>query len=1106
MNRWRLVLAGLRHDQAAHLALAAAVAVTTAVLTGALLVGDSVRGSLRDLALARLGAVRFAGVGQRFVPADLAERLARDVHEQSPQAADAEVLPAILLTGSASSPAGRAAGDVQVAAIPGLVDVQAGSCIVDGLLADALGVSAGEDLIVRLPQTAATPAESIFARKARGDVLSGLRVRVAEVRRSGQAARFSLDNTQRDRTRVWMNLGDMQKGVGADGNVNALLVVDPREALPGSDWLQARLEHVTSADDLGLRIEAVGEGASALSSEDSPYLPPAAVGALADRPRINRVLVHLVNEARTVAQAGDQPMAAIHYAVAAGMSQPPGGPLALDEIALNAWAAERLSAEIGSRIELAYYVRAPDGRMVEVGADRRATPMTFRVARIVPMEGLGADPTLTPSYEGLTDADSIADWNPPADLNIDKRLVTDADEAYWDRYRAAPKIFLNLRTAQALWAGPFGELTSIRFPADQASAVRGDLEQSLTASAMGVALRDVRAEQLRSAAGTTDFASLYLGLSIFLVAAAGLLTALQLRLNVERRARQYGLLEAMGYRPAAVRLLALGEALFISFLGVVVGMTGGLGYTAGLLAGLRTWWRPAVGTAALSLHAQPLTLAIAASSSLALALAATWWGLKHLRRRRTVELLAGGAALSLRRPGRRRSRILAAGVLAALATAAGAASAFGAVPEQWGYLLGSAVLLAAMLTGLSAWLRPGRARTSRVHSPLALLRLAWTNATRSPGRSMITVSLLALAAFSLVTVSAMRKSEPASIDDPTGPAGGFAIVGRLSVPVAADLNTVSGRRLAGFDQPNAALWQHARILTLRRRPGQDISCLNLQRPSDPSILGVPVDEFLGRFRFARAVAPADRPWELLRRDADGAVPVVADDETARYILHLAPGETITVRNARGEDVRLKLVATLAGSIFQGDLLMDAETLGARFPEVDRFDTLVVETTPGRRSEALETLRRQLADFGPSIRTSGEVLRQYWEVANTYLATFRTLGALGMLLGSAGLAVVGVRNLYERRAELAMLAALGMGPGRRSVLVLAENAMLLLIGIAIGAAVALVGVLPISQARQSLNAPALLATLSVVVVGGLAVQAVALQTLGRRFRIGDLRRE
>jgi putative ABC transport system permease protein len=67
VNQSTLILRSLWHHARSHLGTFLGVAVGSAILTGALLVGDSVRGSLRDLALARLGKteVALAG-GDRF--------------------------------------------------------------------------------------------------------------------------------------------------------------------------------------------------------------------------------------------------------------------------------------------------------------------------------------------------------------------------------------------------------------------------------------------------------------------------------------------------------------------------------------------------------------------------------------------------------------------------------------------------------------------------------------------------------------------------------------------------------------------------------------------------------------------------------------------------------------------------------------------------------------------------------------------------------------------------------------------------------------------------------------------------------------------------------
>src|ERR1043165_1463226 len=74
-SRAALLFRNLRYFRAANLAGVAGVAVATAVLTGALMVGDSVRGSLRELTEARLGFVDHVMASPRFVDASLAKRV-----------------------------------------------------------------------------------------------------------------------------------------------------------------------------------------------------------------------------------------------------------------------------------------------------------------------------------------------------------------------------------------------------------------------------------------------------------------------------------------------------------------------------------------------------------------------------------------------------------------------------------------------------------------------------------------------------------------------------------------------------------------------------------------------------------------------------------------------------------------------------------------------------------------------------------------------------------------------------------------------------------------------------------------------------------------------
>ena len=67
----------LWHYRRTNLAVVLGAAVATSALTGALIVGDSMRASLRDVALGRLGKVDHALVAQRFFREALAAEIAK---------------------------------------------------------------------------------------------------------------------------------------------------------------------------------------------------------------------------------------------------------------------------------------------------------------------------------------------------------------------------------------------------------------------------------------------------------------------------------------------------------------------------------------------------------------------------------------------------------------------------------------------------------------------------------------------------------------------------------------------------------------------------------------------------------------------------------------------------------------------------------------------------------------------------------------------------------------------------------------------------------------------------------------------------------------------
>src|SRR6186997_1346949 len=107
-----LVMAGLAHYWRTNLAVIAGVATAVAVLAGALLVGDSVRGSLRDLVLARLGRTDRVLFSTGFFREQFAADLQND---PSFRQAFVAAAPLLILQGAVTDQAtGRRASNVAI--------------------------------------------------------------------------------------------------------------------------------------------------------------------------------------------------------------------------------------------------------------------------------------------------------------------------------------------------------------------------------------------------------------------------------------------------------------------------------------------------------------------------------------------------------------------------------------------------------------------------------------------------------------------------------------------------------------------------------------------------------------------------------------------------------------------------------------------------------------------------------------------------------------------------------------------------------------------------------------------------------------------------------
>src|SRR5262245_4727329 len=1151
MRRWSLVLRGLAYYWRTNVAVVLGVATAVAVLAGALLVGDSVRGSLRDLVLQRLGRADQVVSSAGFFREGLANAI-------EPDLTSGAVCPLIAVEGAVTNQTGgRRVSRVQVYGVDdrfwrfhglGRTGPVGRDALVSAALAAEIGAADGTSVLVRLERPSAIPIESLHGRKDQGG--RTVRTTVRAVVGAAEMGDFSLRPQQGAVRAIFLPLVRLQQDLDVQGRVNALIVrglegregQDGRDRLDGQDGkkgdLNALVRRHFGLEDVGLTVRAVGESVAVES--DAGFLDPAraksvdeAAAALGMTAR--PVLTYLANRMRS----GDRE---IPYSLVTAMDldvlAPPPPAYARSEgrvwvadspkllewlkrvrglgregqqhhppIVLNAWAARDLAARVGAALTLEYFLWEEPGRLVTRTAD-------FEIAAIVPIAGAAADRDLAPVYPGISDTTSLRDWDPP--FPIDLGRVRRVDEDYWDRYRTTPKAFVPLEVGQPLWRSRYGDRTSVRLMpkagepvAAARDRVAARLRDAIDPAAFGLVARDVRADSLAASKGATDFGEYFTYFSMFLVWSALLLAALFFRLSVKQRARELGLLRAVGFSTARVRRLFLAEGLALALAGASIGVAAAVGYAAVMMVGLRTWWTGAVATTSLALHVTPSSLAAGAAGSLVAAMACIWWTLRGLARVSERSLLAGELKVARRsghdgRSGRR--VVIAATVFAALGLAMMAASAAGALDRTGGFFGGgSALLVAGLCLAAARFRRPPHTAFSR-QGWRGLGRLGLRNAADRPGRSVLVVAVIASATFMVISVDAFRRGAPTATDRHSG-VGGYALLVNLALPIASDPNSRDGRESLGLGADEQMAIEPFRLL-----PGDDASCLNLYAPTHPRILGArPSFISQGRFAFRQSLAADDaeraNPWRLLDRNpGDGVVPVIADANSMTYVLHKALGDDLTI-DVGGRPVRLRIVAALDDSLLQSELVMSESNFLKLFPEQEGFQVLLVDAPVDRAGAIADAIEAGAADLGADAMPTAQRLEEFHAVENTYLSTFKTLGGLGLLVGTVGLAAVLLRNVLERRRDLALLGAVGFRRRHIFAIILSEQVLLLAWGLAIGAACAIVAVLPAMRDHGG-QLPAASAALLVVAVfvAGLLSSTVATRAALRTPLLEALRSE
>lgn len=1079
-----------------HLALFLGMAVSAAVLTGAFVIGDSIRFSLEKIVSTRLGETRFVVMGgTRFMDAGLAEKLSQSLR--------VPVTPLLMLRGITIAPGtGERVNKTGIIGIDSTFNsinksplpIPANNeAVIGSNLAERLKLKTGEEIILRIENISHIPVNAPFAKEAAPTI--ALRLKIKGIANEDQLGRLNLGNDQSEVYNIFVSRSFLARRLDMTGFSNIFLMGgkgNPLNAAAVEDSLQA----YWTLKDMGITMTARPQTNELDLSSSRVFIDSIVPHTLVREKIANEpVITYLVNNINLRDRH-------IPYSFASGVTATLAGePLNDREIHLNRWAADDLGATVGDSVNITYY---------EIGAMRelRETNRNFIVKKIIPTITPRIDSSLMPKFQGLSEAGNCRDWD--AGVPVDLKQIRDKDEKYWDDYRGTPKVLLSLNTAKTIWKNPFGTLTKIRVDASGVSPERLEtvLRTKIKPSALGIMVIDAYQEGASAAKNAVNFTELFLGLSFFIIGAGILLTVLIYSLHFDRRSSETALLKGLGFSAGTIIRMRFMESALVILLGSAAGSLLGILYNKGIITALNSVWNEIVRTDMLHMHFSFSSLFMGAAISTIVALLPVYLVTRKKLRQPVANELKGLTPAGKSVSGNPKRTILTGLVLLGISILL---IMFSVVTDATNnavlYLSSASLVLAGSLIALKGLLRNNMGSQSAVPKISAL---AYKNLKRNAGRSISVIALLAIGTFAIILTGSYRKTYYGEEMQRSSGTGGYLLWAETTSPVAANLNTPEGRNKLIVDNENDL--DQVRFLQFERLEGDDASCLNLNQAQRPRILAVnpAVFDSAKAFSFGKLLEGISRehPWKDLEASFnDSTFPAYADQNVIQYSLKKKIGDTLIYLNEAGKRIYLVLAGAMQNSVFQGNILVYNKVFRKQFPSAGGSKTILVDAPPASRQVVSQVLSQSLIDYGVEVTLTNVRLATFNSVENTYLTVFMALSGLGFIIGTVGLGIVLLRNIFERRQELAIMTSIGFSRKKIFKIVFAENMMLLVAGFGIGILSAMLGIMPslLSPAFQ-IQASYLIMLVTGMILSGVVWICLPLISALRKPLIPALRNE
>jgi len=999
-NSFKLIRQSWSYYRRFYRLVAGAVILLMAVLTGSLLLGDSVRGTLVQRVSERLGQTEtLIASGTGF----MSEDILRQPLLASAQgyllvdgfiAVDDKLLPVYVWGTDADT-------------------LKSGEALINEPLSRKLGNAT--DIVLHLPSHSLVPSGSLFVTQS---YATQMRLQVKGTKSIVEGGNLLLKNEQTLPLNVFINRQQLAEEMELEGKVNIILSEVPITDQQLSDVWQPAYSGIHLTDYSltydGIFIPEEVVNSITMNNGDRPVNNGV-------RPHYSRYFSYLVND---IIHAQDT----VPYSFVTAVTEWQGEALTGHDIILSDYASEHLHVSVGDSVRMSYFL-AQDLKNLQT------REQLFCVKSIVPLSDFQQDSLLMADFPGLSHVERCADWD--SDLPIKMDHIHKVDEDYWYQYHQTPKALVAYDAVQDDWTNSFGSATALRIPAEGMASAREALH-----SQDFLTVVSPRQQAIESAKSGVDFASLFMALGFFIILSAILLMQNPLLEMFSLRRHEIVLYRQMGYSQKRVSRLFFREAF------TIIGLTSPIGVLAGLLySWLTLWllgnvWSGATHTEGFALHINAWTVVAGWLAGLLICAVLLAYTLHKMMRE-----YVGKPSSKVRTSY---SWIIAVGSLVLTITLI--VLNFMAWHSMVLFIVCGLMWIITFGLLLRVFIQRKVARQQG--KGWCRSQMVWQSIYASMHQHLVAYWSLSMGVFTVFAVG-LNRPDFSDSDNIQQARGGYQYYVDCRVPIQYDLNQPEVRQKLSLTQlPDSTVF-----LPFLRHTLDEASCLNLNKVSTPTVLGVDLREMTA-FGLTATSTTSYSP-SIVKVTVDSYSPsgvggassgavgasIYLDEESLIWSLMKSVGDTLYYNTRMGEHTPVVIAGSYPTGIFHGCAIMSQEDFRRLWPDESGVEVLLIQST--HPNEAADILSVAMNEYGLNVQTVEERLQMFFEVTETYLIIFLTLGGLGLLLGIFSLFIIVRKNLTAHRDTISLYHAMGYPRPVIRQQLLHENSIVPLYAIVVG---------------------------------------------------------